>query len=355
MILLVFLNFFAAAATEEFEDDRFTVAIEVDRSDVKIAEPVTITVTARAPKSWRIQLPQVPRNFGPFKVTEQTSRRESDAMSNVATVLIRVEAYAPGTHRLELDPVTFVPTSAEGDVSTDVTVVPSRAAQGATADGASEVVVTRLASPISVRVRSAISMFGSPRLRSINGKVFVPWTWKQWLLVVLLVGGGGWLVRQIQRHLHLQREPDLGTPEGLLLALDRLDEERLSSRRDHREVVLQAAELVKKALMLADNAGIHRTTSEWLRRLAFTSRAQVARTTVYRDSTSDAVVTVLKAADEIKYAGVDAAMEDSRRCVEEARGVIVELNRGTLNLHGEQTRPADTGRAEFLAQATNDA
>jgi len=174
------------------------------------------------------------------------------------------------------------------------------------------------------------SFRGGPTLREIDGELPVPWTAAQWglLIITLLVCGAmfQWLRRLGQRSAEDQRV----SFTRLERRLGRIDRARLARQLTLNETVFAAVDVLKQALLLADqqqngSAG-HRTTKEWSR---WCDQCELSQ------RVSDRIVRSLEHADDLKFAAASTSLREVRRTLADTAMAIEVLSHGAPTRSGQ--------------------
>lgn len=305
-------------------EETFAVDLRAERTQIKVADPVEVTLSATAPKGWRIRLPEVPVEFGELKVIEAVNHLQEDDGMLTASTRLKLESLLPGRYQIGPLDVRFIPENAGGDGNFTHS---SKAIQRSTRS-------------LTIRVYSALGFFDSRQPREIYGTVGVPWTWRQWTLATLAIVAAfvfGSIAYQRTAHwLRSQRT----SQQSLLEELDQLDEARLNRSISNDRLVVSIADVVRRSLQLAEGARpVYRTTEEWIHHLRQSHVALAASSAGEPKLLSDTVELVLREADAIKFAGRSATLAQARRCLDAARRTVRTFLREKASTEDGDGRP----------------
>lgn len=290
----------AAGAKLAAADDDFAVTLQADRTDVQVADPLWVTVSATAPAGWSIALPDAPDAFQELRVTTTiTHLHHSDTGERTATRRLQLESLLPGRYQVGPLDVLFLPTTHNSDAGANGGATPVR----------------RATESVTIGVRSTLGFAQGQRLRDIYGTVRTPWAWWQWIVAaaatVSAVAVGRIVYSGVASWLRRRRI----SQRSLLHQLDRLDEARLNRSLSPDRLIVSVADVVRQSLRLAEGARpVYRTTDEWIQRLEKGNGES--------SLLADAVKVVLLEADAVKFAGGTASVDQARRCLDAARTIV---------------------------------
>lgn len=292
----------AAAA----DDGLFDVALRVSPREVEIAQPLEVTITATAPRDCEIWPPPLPLAMSlempDFRVIDSNDETELRGGQIVWTRRLVLEAYAPGRKTLAPLEVAFVPPHFDEQAGAE-----------------SPQILTLETEAIPVRVRSALGLFESgSELRSIYAEAAVPWTWRQWAMLlgglVVGVGGAAFVVRWVDR---FHDDSGRASHPSLLRDLQRLREAWLLGSASDEETVAAASDIARRWLQRREGAPqIYRTTAGWAGRVQRGDAAAEA-----------AIVEVLRRADRVKFAQAEPTLDEVRDSLEQVR-LVMQSARG---------------------------
>lgn len=302
-----------AAAHAAVAEETFEVDLHAERTQIEVADPVWVTLSATAPQGWSIQLPEAPTAFDELKVIETVGHQREAADGRLtASIRLKLESLLPGRYQIGPLDVRFVPEES-GDEN------------GASQ---SEEVILRSTQPMAIRVRSALRLFDSRQPREIYGTVRVPWTWWQWtiatVVIVAAIATGTVVYQRMDRWLRSRRI----SQQSLLEELDRLDEARLNRAISNDQLIVSVADVVRQSLQLAEASGpVYRTTEEWIHQVQKPQFARAGSPAVDPEHLTDAISLVLREADAIKFAGRPATLDQARRCLDAGRKTVRSILR----------------------------
>ncbi|MAT15958.1 MAG: hypothetical protein CMJ46_11895 [Planctomyces sp.] len=293
---------------ETVAESTFEATAIADTTQAMIAEPVKLTITVSFPTEWTLERPHFENQIGDWQVVDRTESTRETADQQRWECELTLESYAPGAQRFPAVTLTLYSAAETADDG------PVRAQRFRKLTSA----------PVPVRIVSSRNPWEwNTELRPIYDEVWLPWTWRQTLILlgaILLLAVAIALTRRFVDRLQTRAlsHRHLGDE------LERLHEDWLHDAYSNRAALVRLATLFRRWLSAHDHErGAHRTTEEWEEWLA--ARQDSSR--------ASGAISVLHQADRLNYAGVDPTLDDIRECFARVRAVM--LNEDSFELEPE--------------------
>ncbi len=286
----------AAPPTAPADADAPTVTARPDKAEVRVGDPIAITVTAVGPRGTPVNLPGT-LELGPFSLLQRREEEKDLGDGKFRRdFVLSVAAYEPGEIQFPAIEVTYLGKT--GDVRTARTA------------------------PLPIKISSLLANEPEPALKENAAPVVVL---QQNLTIIYVTCGlvaallGGLIALAVRKRMKLRQSQRPGPPprpahEVALERLDRLGASAFAQDQDLRPFTFALSEIIREYVGARFGFdSLELTTEELL--------AQLARRTV-RGLVMGEVEGWLSASDLIKFAKISPSAAEARGALETAIRIV---------------------------------
>lgn len=270
---------------------------QLDRSSAHVAEPVTLSLFAKAPEGITVQFPEIPESLGPFDVVQSTEKLdipESEGRSWMRTY--RLESLSSGDKTIPAISVPFI------DRRSGERVHDSVASQ-----------------PIEVKILSLLEGQADPtQFRDIKGplELHAETSEESYALAYGIVGGVICLIASAALLLWYRSRRTNTPQEWALVKLSELQESGLLEAGNTHEFYCRLTEIVRFYIERRFNCSAPKqTTTEFLSAMQTESALQ--------DEHRASLQEFLILADMVKFACLLPSDKQARQAIEKAREFVL--------------------------------
>ncbi len=279
------------AVEQRHEKGEVSVTLRVDREQITVADPISVTLEVTAPEGERLIFPATGEKLGEFTVTDTSEAGPRLVEGNKVQLgrIYELEPFLPGDY--EVPPLT-VEFGEDQGIVTD---------------------------PVSISVVSVLPEGAEdPELKGIAAPVDLPGSrWWLYAAVFLALAAAAWLLWRRFRKKPARGEPTPLAHEVALRAMSELMAEDLISKGQAKLFYLRLSAILRH--YIEDRFGLHapeRTTEEFLRDL----RAE--RT--FDDRQKGLLEEFLVHCDMVKFAGYNPSREEIESAINTCGQFIAE-------------------------------